>query len=157
MSAIRLRELSKFANSKNPTYDNVPAAYWSAIEANTGIICACLPACRSLLGKAYKKAREYTSFSSLRSKTITGKQSTGTNSSKMSKTPRLSTLYFRSTGVEGTFVGLEQYASTTKDNHVTGIESAQHNTPFDDDSDASILESSRTRFETSQRPEVRIN
>ncbi|KAJ5495216.1 hypothetical protein N7539_000332 [Penicillium diatomitis] len=50
-SIIRLTALKKIADSLDPTYDNVGAASWSAIECNTGIICACLPTLKPLLSK----------------------------------------------------------------------------------------------------------
>ncbi|KAF7716694.1 Uncharacterized protein PECH_008618 [Penicillium ucsense] len=50
-SIIRLTALKKIADSHDPTYDNVGAASWSAIECNTGIICACLPTLKPLLSK----------------------------------------------------------------------------------------------------------
>ncbi|KAI1245032.1 hypothetical protein MGN70_011920 [Eutypa lata] len=46
---IRLKSFAKFANTTNATYDNVPTAYWSVLEAFVSIICSCLPAVRSLL------------------------------------------------------------------------------------------------------------
>lgn len=33
--------------------DNVAAAYWSTIEMNVGIFCACMPALRALLGAQF--------------------------------------------------------------------------------------------------------
>ncbi|OJJ48464.1 hypothetical protein ASPZODRAFT_130497 [Penicilliopsis zonata CBS 506.65] len=48
-SVIRLLALKKISGSTDPTYDNVGAAIWSAIECNTGIICACLPTLRPLI------------------------------------------------------------------------------------------------------------
>ncbi|THC95577.1 hypothetical protein EYZ11_004949 [Aspergillus tanneri] len=48
-SVCRLVALKKIADSDDPTYDNVDAATWSAIECNTGIICACLPTLRPLI------------------------------------------------------------------------------------------------------------
>ncbi|KAL3420446.1 CFEM domain-containing protein [Phlyctema vagabunda] len=62
-SILRLRTLIQFANSHNPLWDYVPATYWSAIEADVGIICACMPAIRSLLG-SYFPALFDTSISS---------------------------------------------------------------------------------------------
>ncbi|KAJ6022078.1 hypothetical protein N7540_007582, partial [Penicillium herquei] len=50
-SIIRLVSLKKIADSTDPTYDNVGAASWSAIECNTGIICACLPTLKPLISK----------------------------------------------------------------------------------------------------------
>ncbi|PWY79594.1 hypothetical protein BO70DRAFT_397077 [Aspergillus heteromorphus CBS 117.55] len=48
-SVCRLVSLKTIADSSDPTYDNVGAASWSAIECNTGIICACLPTLRPLV------------------------------------------------------------------------------------------------------------
>jgi hypothetical protein len=45
VSIVRLRSIVNFA-STNPTYDNVPATYWSVLEVFLGIICICLPALR---------------------------------------------------------------------------------------------------------------
>ena len=42
----------QFSNTKNPTWDNVPVGYWSTVEVDVGVICACLPAIRSLLRRA---------------------------------------------------------------------------------------------------------
>ncbi|PLB43139.1 integral membrane protein [Aspergillus steynii IBT 23096] len=50
-SVCRLVALKKIADSDDPTYDNVDAATWSAIECNTGIICACLPTLRPLISR----------------------------------------------------------------------------------------------------------
>ncbi|EMR62632.1 putative cfem domain-containing protein [Eutypa lata UCREL1] len=49
VSFIRLKSFATFANTTNATYDNVPTAYWSVLEAFVSIICSCLPAVRSLL------------------------------------------------------------------------------------------------------------
>lgn len=48
MSIIRLQSLVAISTSKDPTYDNAPAAIWSAIETNVSIICSCLPLMRPL-------------------------------------------------------------------------------------------------------------
>jgi hypothetical protein len=37
------------SNSSDPTYDNPPAATWSSVETNVGIICSCLPLLRPLV------------------------------------------------------------------------------------------------------------
>ncbi|KAJ5906745.1 uncharacterized protein N7473_003661 [Penicillium subrubescens] len=50
-SIVRLVSLKKISDSTDPTYDNVGAASWSAIECNTGIICACLPTLKPLLSR----------------------------------------------------------------------------------------------------------
>ncbi|EXJ84621.1 hypothetical protein A1O3_05291 [Capronia epimyces CBS 606.96] len=53
VSVVRLTSLVRFANSQNATYDNVPTAYWSVLEAFVSIICCCLPAIRSLLRRVF--------------------------------------------------------------------------------------------------------
>ncbi|KAJ5908903.1 hypothetical protein N7495_001585 [Penicillium taxi] len=50
-SIVRLTSLKKISESIDPTYDNVSAASWSAVECNTGIICACLPTLKPLLSR----------------------------------------------------------------------------------------------------------
>lgn len=37
--------------STDTTFDNGPAAYWSAIEANVGIICASLPTLKAFISR----------------------------------------------------------------------------------------------------------
>ncbi|CAI7667886.1 hypothetical protein N7533_005177 [Penicillium manginii] len=50
-SILRLKSLLVISNSSDPTYDNVGAAEWSAIECNVAIICACLPSTRAMLSQ----------------------------------------------------------------------------------------------------------
>ncbi|KAL3469850.1 hypothetical protein BJX99DRAFT_251652 [Aspergillus californicus] len=50
-SICRLLTLKRISNSPGPTYDNIPAATWSSIVCNTGIICACLPILRPLVSR----------------------------------------------------------------------------------------------------------
>ncbi|KAJ5129587.1 uncharacterized protein N7515_005626 [Penicillium bovifimosum] len=50
-SVLRLQSLLVISNSDDPTYDNVGAAAWSAVECNVAIICACLPGTRAFLSK----------------------------------------------------------------------------------------------------------
>jgi len=49
VSIVRLQSLVKFSNSINPTWDYIAIGYWSTIEINVGIICACMPSIRLLL------------------------------------------------------------------------------------------------------------
>ncbi|KAI8935525.1 hypothetical protein NX059_008095 [Plenodomus lindquistii] len=49
VSILRLPQLVAISNSKDPLYDNAPAALWSSVECNVGIICACLPLLRPLV------------------------------------------------------------------------------------------------------------
>jgi hypothetical protein len=51
-----LQSLIAISNSPDQTYDNPPAATWSSVETNVGIICACLPLLRPLLAKYFPKA-----------------------------------------------------------------------------------------------------
>ncbi|KAL2396867.1 hypothetical protein ABEF93_004033 [Exophiala dermatitidis] len=53
VSVVRLSTLVQFANTTNATYDNVPTAYWSCLEAYVSIICCCMPAIRSLLRRVF--------------------------------------------------------------------------------------------------------
>ncbi|OGM45087.1 hypothetical protein ABOM_006658 [Aspergillus bombycis] len=50
-SILRLQSLLIISQSTDPTYDNPPAAMWSAIECNVAIICACLPVMRPLISR----------------------------------------------------------------------------------------------------------
>ncbi|KAJ5658259.1 uncharacterized protein N7484_001908 [Penicillium longicatenatum] len=49
VSCLRLRSLVVFSKSSNTTYANTPAIYWSVVECDVAIICACMPALPSLL------------------------------------------------------------------------------------------------------------
>ncbi|KAK0107936.1 hypothetical protein ONS96_003722 [Cadophora gregata f. sp. sojae] len=55
VSVVRLRSLVKVSNTQNPTWDYLPVAYWSTIEINVGIICACMPSIRLLLVRAFPR------------------------------------------------------------------------------------------------------
>jgi hypothetical protein len=56
VSILRLKSLVSISNSQDPTYDNPPAATWSSVETNVGIICSCLPLLRPLLARWVPKA-----------------------------------------------------------------------------------------------------
>lgn len=53
VSICRLQSLIQFSNSQNITWDYVAASYWSILEMDIGIICACMPAVRSLLLRSF--------------------------------------------------------------------------------------------------------
>ncbi|KIW20964.1 hypothetical protein PV08_01543 [Exophiala spinifera] len=55
VSILRLHAIYKFSRSSDASEANVEAAYWSAIEVNTGIICACMPMIRPLMNLIWKK------------------------------------------------------------------------------------------------------
>ncbi|GKT59794.1 CFEM domain-containing protein [Colletotrichum tofieldiae] len=48
MFSLGILSLIAFANSQNITWDYTEAAWWSTVELDVGIICACLPSLRSL-------------------------------------------------------------------------------------------------------------
>ncbi|CAN9415252.1 unnamed protein product [Alternaria alternata] len=70
-SIYRATTIARSANDPDPTWGPVPATIWSVIEANAGIICACLPMLRapfvrlfgplfgSVATKATSKRRSY--------------------------------------------------------------------------------------------------
>lgn len=51
VSIMRLHSLVAISNSADPTYDNPPAATWSSVETNVGIICSCLPCLRPMIAR----------------------------------------------------------------------------------------------------------
>ncbi|KAL1863285.1 hypothetical protein Plec18170_000118 [Paecilomyces lecythidis] len=52
-SILRLSGLHQVAVSKDTSWDNVHAAYWTAAECNVAIICACLPYLRPLIVRMF--------------------------------------------------------------------------------------------------------
>jgi hypothetical protein len=46
---VRFQSLYRISISTDISWDNVPIAYWTAIESNVGIVCACLPSLKRLL------------------------------------------------------------------------------------------------------------
>ncbi|PGH35242.1 hypothetical protein GX50_01938 [[Emmonsia] crescens] len=60
VSILRLHTLLKFARSHNFTWDYVEMGYWSTIEIHVGIICACMPAMRSLFRRIFPSFFSYT-------------------------------------------------------------------------------------------------
>lgn len=46
-SIFRATTIAASASDPDPTFGPIPATIWSVIEANTGIICACMPMLRS--------------------------------------------------------------------------------------------------------------
>ncbi|KAI5257165.1 hypothetical protein E4T42_01289 [Aureobasidium subglaciale] len=64
-SILRLRSLYEISISTDITWDNTPAAYWSSLEANFGIIAACLPTLRKTITRFFP--RFFSSYSHSRS------------------------------------------------------------------------------------------
>lgn len=52
---LRLYFLYQSTVSTDLTYDNVSPATWSAIELNVGIMCACVPALRPVIGVMFPR------------------------------------------------------------------------------------------------------
>ncbi|KAH6629844.1 hypothetical protein C7974DRAFT_359898 [Boeremia exigua] len=52
---LRLKYLVQFAHTDNVTWDYLPIGYWSAVETHVGVMVACLPAIRALLGSVHRK------------------------------------------------------------------------------------------------------
>ncbi|KAK1142066.1 hypothetical protein N8T08_008148 [Aspergillus melleus] len=65
VSCLRLQSLIKFSKSANISMDNNPAIYWSIVECDVAIICACMPCIPSLLKplfpSCFGNTRKYTS------------------------------------------------------------------------------------------------
>ncbi|KAH7112486.1 hypothetical protein B0J11DRAFT_185921 [Dendryphion nanum] len=55
ISIVRLQSLVQFSSSTNATWDNVPTAYWSVLEAFVGIFCVCMPALRRFLAIVFPR------------------------------------------------------------------------------------------------------
>ncbi|EED12820.1 conserved hypothetical protein [Talaromyces stipitatus ATCC 10500] len=55
VSILRLESLVRFSKSTNTTYDNAPAVYWSVLECDIAIVCACMPALRIILGAIFPR------------------------------------------------------------------------------------------------------
>ncbi|KPM41712.1 hypothetical protein AK830_g4838 [Neonectria ditissima] len=55
VSIVRLRSLASYATTNNATQDYVEIGYWSTIEVPVGIICASMPAIRSLFSLVFPK------------------------------------------------------------------------------------------------------
>ncbi|KAH7082002.1 hypothetical protein BKA63DRAFT_589914 [Paraphoma chrysanthemicola] len=51
VSIVRLTEIHRHEDSSDPAWDTSSTAYWSTVELNVGILCACLPTLRPLLRK----------------------------------------------------------------------------------------------------------
>ncbi|KAE9378911.1 hypothetical protein N431DRAFT_499610 [Stipitochalara longipes BDJ] len=50
-SIVRLHFIVRFANSSDPTWDDVDTAIWSTLEFSVAMVCACLPAIRALFSR----------------------------------------------------------------------------------------------------------
>ncbi|KZL77342.1 CFEM domain-containing protein [Colletotrichum tofieldiae] len=66
VSAVRLRSVSVFNKSWNPTYDFFGLALWSHIELCVGMIVACMPAARTLTRRLFPELLYVTNISTSR-------------------------------------------------------------------------------------------
>lgn len=64
-SITRLRFLSSWASSPNPTYYYGDLAVWSLIELYAGVICACLPGMASLFRRIHSEHKKSSTSNSL--------------------------------------------------------------------------------------------
>jgi hypothetical protein len=71
VSIIRLQFLLTFANSANPTWDNLGVSIWSTVEINVGLMCACMPTLRLLLARIVPGMRSDAGSSRSQSKRYT--------------------------------------------------------------------------------------
>ncbi len=55
VSILRLRFLVEFKATDNPTYDEYEVIYWSIVERDVSLVCACLPNVRLLLSRLLPK------------------------------------------------------------------------------------------------------
>ncbi|KAI8669647.1 CFEM domain-containing protein [Fusarium keratoplasticum] len=55
VSIVRLQSLASYATTSNVTQDYVEIGYWSTIEVPVSILCACMPAIRSLFSLVFPK------------------------------------------------------------------------------------------------------
>ncbi|TWU79220.1 hypothetical protein ED733_008985 [Metarhizium rileyi] len=70
VSILRLQSLLYFFSSDNPTWDLWHTAWWSTLEINVGLICACLPTIRLILVRVWPRVFGSTvNSTSARSKT----------------------------------------------------------------------------------------
>lgn len=78
VSVLRLETLFHFSNSANFTWESAPFGYWSTVEMDVGIICACMPAVQALLKRIWP-----TVFGSTAGSKGTGKASTSGRSNPL--------------------------------------------------------------------------
>ncbi|KAF2468559.1 uncharacterized protein BDR25DRAFT_335393 [Lindgomyces ingoldianus] len=82
VSILRLQSLVAISNSSDPTFDNPPAASWSSVETNVGIICSCLPCLRPLMARYFpgifsSKFKSGPNSSRMFGRSLYGRQSAG--------------------------------------------------------------------------------
>ncbi|KAI9727419.1 MAG: hypothetical protein M1834_008425 [Cirrosporium novae-zelandiae] len=64
ISVIRLEVLVTFGNTQNVTWDYTSIGYWSTLEVHVAVVCACMPAIRSLFQNVFPKVFGHTQVAS---------------------------------------------------------------------------------------------
>ncbi|KAF9697007.1 hypothetical protein EKO04_004570 [Ascochyta lentis] len=64
VSCLRLWSFVQFAQTTNPTYDNVSGLYWCATESNLFTVVACMPALHAIFHKGLRKVRGISTYAS---------------------------------------------------------------------------------------------
>lgn len=112
VSALRLQALVTFASSTNPTFDNFDIQYWSTIELNVGIMCACMPAMRQMLAWVFPVV-----FSGTRSG---GSAANSTQRRRRFNVPR--STYFQGSGDGGSALQRELSKRSYRETGITGTD-----------------------------------
>ncbi|KAF5718536.1 CFEM domain-containing protein [Fusarium mundagurra] len=118
VSAVRLQSLASYATTSNVTQDYVEIGYWSTIEVPVGIICACMPAIRSLFGQVFPRVfastnRSKNSYANISKESKpTSDRKGGANTPQITIETEISTRYSRhhddSSVIELTHMGHKQ-------------------------------------------------
>lgn len=79
-SIIRMHALTSSVATTDPTWGSLPAFVWSAVEASTGLICACLPSLKQPVSKCFPNLFQRTRSRSYPNTYEMGKPGSGLNS-----------------------------------------------------------------------------
>ncbi|KAG7050112.1 CFEM domain-containing protein [Colletotrichum scovillei] len=84
VSVVRLHSLASYATTSNATQDYVEVGYWSTIEVPVGVICASMPAIRSLFSLVFPKVFGTTQRGKSNYANLSSQQKDLSNSQKVS-------------------------------------------------------------------------
>jgi hypothetical protein len=114
VSCLRIERVLSYAKSQNPTWDNIPADYWSVMEANLGVLCVCMPSLRrslaqrfpTLFGSSVQNSNKY-------SYSTKDKSKEGSKRSRLrrGKTPTVGGSLWDDTGITKTMDATVTYAT----------------------------------------------
>lgn len=79
-SVIRMHALTSSVATTDPTWGSLPAFVWSAVEASTGLICACLPSLKQPISRCFPNLFQLTRSRSSGNTYEMGKSGAGSNS-----------------------------------------------------------------------------